>query len=248
MRQGRNEREMWCVTNLSMAASPSPYDYFDKIIPWCLAHEVVRNASGKITTFFSNIKEDSGGYTIWGISRTFLNNLYNRFPLIYAQYHLPFDRPTIQNMMALSYWDALKIYEISFYRPYDLPQLMSPLLQAKLLDMIINLGGVRATWIAQEANNRTALNLKLRVDGIIGPLTIAALNTVEPEGFKENLIECLTEHYTAIVKRNPTQEKFIKGWLARANAWPPDDFTAFNQRWYGANTKLFYGTLSEDKA
>ncbi len=60
--------------------------------------------------------------------------------------------------------------------------------------------------------------LGLKVDGIVGPVTLAAVNAADPKDLF-NRIKAEREAFLyGIVKRNPSQKRFIKGWLNRLNA------------------------------
>lgn len=60
--------------------------------------------------------------------------------------------------------------------------------------------------------------LGLTVDGIVGPKTLAAVNSSDSLALF-NAIKAEREAFLyRIVERNPTQKRFIKGWLNRLNA------------------------------
>lgn len=54
-------------------------------------------------------------------------------------------------------------------------------------------------------------------DGIVGPKTLAALNSKEPHAFFNLIKNRREQHFNSIVKKDPTQKRFIKGWLRRLN-------------------------------
>jgi lysozyme family protein len=56
-----------------------------------------------------------------------------------------------------------------------------------------------------------------KADGIIGPLTIKAINEREEKELFESIKEARKEFYENIVKRNPSQKVFLKGWMNRLN-------------------------------
>jgi lysozyme family protein len=60
----------------------------------------------------------------------------------------------------------------------------------------------------------------LDVDGIWGPKTEASVNAVEPETMLRLLCELSADRYRGIVERRPTSQKFLKGWLRRAEEVP----------------------------
>ena len=52
-------------------------------------------------------------------------------------------------------------------------------------------------------------------DGIVGPLTISAANSIDPERFIAQIYDARKEFLRQIVRKDPAQQKFYKGWLNR---------------------------------
>lgn len=52
-------------------------------------------------------------------------------------------------------------------------------------------------------------------DGIVGKMTIGRLNEMNQEQFFNKIVEARKKFLNDIVKNNPTQKRFIKGWLNR---------------------------------
>ena len=53
-------------------------------------------------------------------------------------------------------------------------------------------------------------------DGVIGPRTVAALNSVDENLFASNYTLAKIARYRDIVRRDPTQLRFLMGWLNRS--------------------------------
>jgi lysozyme family protein len=53
-------------------------------------------------------------------------------------------------------------------------------------------------------------------DGIIGPVTLAAINKADPTDLLAALKSEAAGFYRLIAQVNPSQQKFIDGWLNRA--------------------------------
>ena len=70
--------------------------------------------------------------------------------------------------------------------------------------------GVHGIKIPQRA-------LGVVADGIVGPKTIAALNAQEPAAFFARIHDERIRFVEDIVRRNPTQARFLKGWKNRIN-------------------------------
>lgn len=59
--------------------------------------------------------------------------------------------------------------------------------------------------------------LYVKDDGIVGPHTLNAINTIDADYFIERVYDARKEFLKKIVRKDPSQEKFYKGWLRRLN-------------------------------
>ena len=57
--------------------------------------------------------------------------------------------------------------------------------------------------------------LGVTADGIVGPKTIAKLNAT-PD-IVDKVYKARKDYFEAIVKNNPSQKKWLKGWMNRLN-------------------------------
>lgn len=57
-----------------------------------------------------------------------------------------------------------------------------------------------------------------KVDGCIGNQTISLINLCDPRDLFDQIKESRIRFYKSIVERNPSQKKFLKGWLNRVEA------------------------------
>ena len=60
--------------------------------------------------------------------------------------------------------------------------------------------------------------LSLKIDGIVGAKTLSAVNSRDPRELYDELRNEREEFLRRIVKNNPTQKKFLRGWINRINA------------------------------
>lgn len=58
--------------------------------------------------------------------------------------------------------------------------------------------------------------LKVTADGIVGPKTITALNN--DNDIKNKVYTARKNYFEDIVRRNPSQKKWLKGWINRLNS------------------------------
>ena len=96
-----------------------------------------------------------------------------------------------------TYWDKNKVESLPVY------------LRHIYFDMCVNQGRGRAVKILQQAANAKGADLK--VDGGMGPMTIAAMDGVELDRVRAYRIK----YYADLVTRKPDLEKFYFGWFRR---------------------------------
>lgn len=154
------------------------------------AFEVVVGLEGG----YSNDPVDAGGETKFGISK-------RAFPSEDIK-NLTIDRA--KELYKRFYWDRCGADQIKSYN-----------IALQLFDIAINCGVGMAGKLIQRAINETS-KVKTREDGIIGSKTIANINVSDVKILNNNLVAKRIEYYYAIVASKPTQKKFIRGWLNRA--------------------------------
>ena len=59
--------------------------------------------------------------------------------------------------------------------------------------------------------------LEVKQDGIVGPVTLNAVNSEDLETFFERIKDSRIQYVENIVRNNPSQSKFLKGWKNRIN-------------------------------
>lgn len=59
--------------------------------------------------------------------------------------------------------------------------------------------------------------LGLKQDGAVGQLTLKAVNSANQKELFDKIFEARKKFFNDIVKNNPSQKRFIKGWLNRLN-------------------------------
>ena len=107
--------------------------------------------------------------------------------------------------------DAESIYRSEYWRPFDLLSETFPRLAIKAFDIGVNVG---TRWAARAVQSAAGA----RVDGVIGPLTVARIAETGEDQVLEQFRLLCRAHYLAIIDAHPEQEKFRNGWLARADA------------------------------
>ena len=159
---------------------------------------------------YGNNKNDSGGATKFGCTEAVARaNGYNG------------------KMQDMTIGDVCKIFKSQYWDELKGDQIcvLSPKISHELFDTGINMGTGRAGTFLQRALN--VLNMKgtlyadMKVDGQIGPMTVASLKAFldrrGAEGEKVilrmlNGQQCVK--YIEFAEANPTQEEFEFGWVA----------------------------------
>ena len=159
---------------------------------------------------YSDIKEDSGGKTNYGVSLAFLKGLGKKGDI---NKDGAVDGGDIR---VLTKEQANQIYWDNFWIPlYDkLPARLG----MKVFDVAVNAGSSRAHKLLQKTLN--LLGAKLGEDGIIGGATLAEVAKYSEAQLVETYCKAQANFYRALVAKKPTNARFLEGWLHRA-AWVP---------------------------
>lgn len=148
---------------------------------------------------FANDPVDRGGATRYGITE------------VVAREH-GYDG----DMRALPLELAQDIYEASYWAPLRLDELASATVALKAFDLAVNMGPGAAARILQRA---AVINGKaVVVDGAIGQRSLGALNELTDRhelAVVGAVVGFAFKRYEAIVERDPSQSRFIRGWLSR---------------------------------
>ena len=161
---------------------------------------------------------DRGGITKYGVSLAFLKDIAedgqdSRDTLDRMGIRLPITREVIKS---LTCEQAASLFKWQFWDRLhcdDLP----PRLALLLYDAAVNHGPSRAVRLAQQAYNAISPAHKLAVDGILGPLTRAALARADTPEAHEAMLAMRWEFYKGIMNRDPSQRRFHDGWRNRVN-------------------------------
>jgi lysozyme family protein len=144
---------------------------------------------------YSNDPADAGGETKFGISKRAYTNV------------------DIKN---LTVEDAKLIYYRDFWEPQVYMDFESVELAEKVFDLAINVGSSKAHLLLQRALR--AVGNPVKEDGILGKITLAAVNFANETALLAALRSEAAGYYRSIVTKNASQSKFINGWLKRAYA------------------------------
>ena len=129
-------------------------------------------------------------------------------------------RITVDDIKLLPFETAIAGYKRYFWDYFDLDEVEDNRKAFLFFDSAVNHGYAGATKLVQKALNE--IGYKLVVDGKYGPKTKDALNSANGDEFIEHFQQKRTALYKAIVKNNPSQAVFLKGWLNRIR-WTTED-------------------------
>ena len=134
-----------------------------------------------------NIPGDLGGLTKYGISR-------RSYPAL-----------DIENLTQLQ---AGQIYQRDYWSLCGAQEIQSQPVAELVFESAVNMGVSTTIKLVQAS-------LDLEVDGICGPKTIAAINAYNASAFIALFKLALVARYTHICNKDPSQVKFLLGWLNR---------------------------------
>ena len=149
---------------------------------------VIQNEGGYVFD-----KNDPGGETKFGITK-------KSYPAL--------------NIRDLTLEDAKKIYYRDYWIKGRFEEISSDLVATQVLDFSINLGIRAAVRVLQRALRSVGINVQ--EDGLMGPQTLFAASNSEPSCLLAAIKSEAAGYYRQIAAKNPSQQKFLKGWLNRA--------------------------------
>lgn len=156
---------------------------------------------------YSNDPDDPGGETNFGITQTDLEEHTKEFT------SFPKDVKDLTRI------EAEYFYKTVYWDKYNYNAINSLPIATKLFDMSVNMGAHEAHELAQRALGYCGYS-HLVVDGIIGGLTLGAINETCLHGREEDLMNELINEakwfYEHLVEEKPVLKKFLNGWLERA--------------------------------
>jgi lysozyme family protein len=179
--------------------------YFDKAILTVLKHE-----GGYVDD-----PADPGGATNYGVSIRYLKDHgdLDGDGLLDGDIDMDGDVDA-DDIRAMDVEDAKRIYKLGFWDKNKIDNLNDYIIAERYFDMVVNMGPRQAGKIIQRACNYFGKGLV--VDGIAGPATFGAANSLDPEKLLREIRFNHAKFYLDLVEKRPTLGKFINGWLRRA--------------------------------
>lgn len=151
-----------------------------------VAQGLINTAANRKAVGYVNDPYDRGGETKFGVAKSANNDL---------------------NITRLTWDQAKAVYFVRYWLAGKCDQL--PARMAVLhFDGCVNHGVARANKFLQTALGVTA-------DGIVGPITIAKAKASNEMQVLNSICDQRENFYRSIVRNNPSQARFLTGWLRR---------------------------------
>lgn len=139
---------------------------------------------------------DNGGATNFGITQK-----------SYDEYRTT-KNLQLHSVALLTDGEVKEIYLYKYWYNGNCNLIRHPKVAVLHFDSCVNHGTTRAAKFLQEA-------VDVKVDGVIGKVTLEAVNKYKESGLIYRYFEIREEFYHRIAEKNPPQKVFLKGWLNR---------------------------------
>lgn len=146
---------------------------------------------------YSNNSDDPGEETKYGISK-------RSYPEL--------------DIANLTKDQAIAIYYRDFWAPELYQDIIYAPIAIKVFDLAVNIGSSTIHKLVQETLNKIDPNNILKVDGILGSISIKAINNITPKFLLDNIEATTAGYYRTIVYNNAADAQFLRGWLKRVYA------------------------------
>ncbi len=156
---------------------------------------------------YCNDPDDLGGETYKGISRTSHSSwkgwaIVEKYKKL-SSFPVPLDKDVeLQKQVELFY-----LYE--FWLPLKADHISNQTIADSVFDFAVNTGITATTRIVQSL-------VGTKIDGIIGDHTLNKLNSMDFGYFQSAFTVTKIEYYMNIIRKRPTNKKYLIGWITRA--------------------------------
>ncbi|WP_075603121.1 glycoside hydrolase family 108 protein [Saccharicrinis aurantiacus] len=178
---------------------------FEQILKEILKHE----------GYYSNHSADAGGETYRGIARKFHPSWAGWYYIDEAKRsrgslsrNYRIDNPQLEKLI-------VDFYRSKFWTKIHLDSVKDSSLQRIIFDAYVNSGGNGIKVLQRTLNE--SFGKKLGVDGAQGKMTVAAINSVNPQALFDAYKEARKRYYLAIASGK--NAVFLKGWLNRLSSF-----------------------------
>lgn len=156
---------------------------------------------------YNNDPDDPGGETYKGVARKIHSKWdgWTNIDILKRQAGFPANLDKDQDLQeAVSHF-----YRVTFWDQMNGDQIINQDVANSIFDFGVNAGLSTSSSLAQ-------MVVGTKADGVIGPQSIASLNSFDPEHFLAAFTVAKIARYVNIVKKRPTSRKYFYGWVCRA--------------------------------
>jgi lysozyme family protein len=170
---------------------------------------------------YVNDPADRGGETYKGIARK-MWPYWKGWATIDAKSRYPNFPKCLETSSELDDY-VREFYKVRFWQPLRCDDVPAEI-RLELFDTGVNQGIGTAVTHLQRAlnllNDNGRLYADLKVDGGIGPVTVATANRCPDKRALHNTMNILQGmQYVTIAERNPVQQRFFRGWILNRVSW-----------------------------
>lgn len=156
---------------------------------------------------YANDPDDPGGETFKGVARNMFSQ-WEGWALIDSLKRQPGFPASLERNTELQGMIA-DFYRLHFWDRMQGDGLRDAQVAFSIFDFAVNAGVSTSVVLAQNVANVNA-------DGVMGPASLQAINSMDPEYFLAAFTVAKILRYIAIVKKRPTSRKYFFGWVCRA--------------------------------
>jgi lysozyme family protein len=164
---------------------------------------VIKQEDSTLSGIITNDPLDSGGTTRFGLTKKFHPELATQG--FFDKDVVPSDRALIM---------AQQAYQSQYAQSLMLVSFNSQAIATAMLSFAVVEGNHAAVKCLQ--TSVTECGTPITVDGLLGHATIDGANSISPAILLQEWIEQEDFYFESIVERNSSQQRFLKGWEARA--------------------------------
>jgi lysozyme family protein len=141
---------------------------------------------------------DMGGATNMGITLTTYRQVFG-------------ENRTVEELKSMSICDFSMILKHFYWDRWRADEILNQSIAEILVDWVWG-SGKWGIIIPQR-------KLGIPDDGVVGPKTIMAVNSVNQQEFHQEIVEARISFINSLILNHPEQEKFRKGWTNRINSY-----------------------------
>ena len=119
------------------------------------------------------------------------------------------------DVQALTVNQAINLYHEFFWTPLLGDEILDQALANKVFDVEVNQGGIAVKELQQAVNSLQLGGAVIQDDGVMGKLTIAAVNALPPSNLLTQFRAEVADRYREIAAENPKLAGDLAGWLTR---------------------------------